>query len=255
MNPLEYDVAGEGRSVVIALHGNFASKRFYQDLIKKPIYRHRMIAPNLPGFGGSTYTGAPTIAAFADILEEFFTTLKLEQPVLIGHSFGGALALELAVRQPQKYCAIALISSPSLTGFPYNIAADAVREQLKTDRALLEKIFDAQAPSLTTARKLEINWQAILDDAQNLESRIGNGIAADLGRWNRLEHAAKLLSVPILVFGGAHDVLVTPAMTQEIIQQIPHAKLEIEPSAGHWLPLEQPEFLRTQLEHFLEEIP
>jgi pimeloyl-ACP methyl ester carboxylesterase len=255
MNPLEYDLAGEGRPVVVGLHGNFASKRFYQDLIKQPIYEHRIIAPNLPGFGGSTYTGAPSIAAFADILEEFFTTLKLEQPVLIGHSFGGALALELALRQPKKYRALVLISSPSLTGFPHNIAGDTIREQLKTDRALLEKLFDAQAPSLTTARKLEINWEAILDDAQHLESRIGNGIAADLGRWNRLEHVAKLSSVPILVFGGARDLLVTPAMTQEIIQQIPHAKLEIEPSAGHWLPLEQATFLRTTLELFLAQIP
>ena len=251
---LDYDTTGQGRPLV-AIHGNFASKRFYQDLIKKPVPKHRIVAPNLPGFGGSHYTGAATVAAFADILAALFAPLKLERPVLMGHSFGGALALELAVRQPEQYRALVLISSPSLTGFPHNPAGDAIRTQLKTDRALLEKIFDAQAPSLTTDRKLEIGWEAILDDAQDFDSRIGNGIAADLGNWNLLQHAAKLSGLPILVLGGARDVLVTPAMTQEIVQQLPHAKLEIESNAGHWLPLEQPTFLRARLERFLQEIP
>lgn len=251
MNLLEYDTSGEGRPIV-AIHGNFASKRFYQDPIKNPLQNHRIIAPNLPGFGGSEYVGVPTVAAFADILEEFFAALKLERPVLLGHSFGGAVALELASRQPEQYRALVLVSSPSLAGFPHNPAADAVRERLKTDRALLEQIFGAQAPSMGLERRVEVAWEAILDDAQHLETRIGNGIAADLGRWNLLEHASKLSNTPILVLAGERDVLVTPAMTQEILMQLPHAKLETHPNAGHWLPLEQPEFLRTTLERFLQ---
>jgi pimeloyl-ACP methyl ester carboxylesterase len=240
---------------MVAIHGNFASKRFFALLLEQSIAGYRLIAPNLPGYGGTAYDGAVSVAAFADALETFMSALKLEQPVLLGHSLGGAVALELAARQPEQYRALVLVSSPSLAGFPHNPAGDVVRERLKTDRALLEQIFNAQAPSLNLERKLEIGWEGILDDAQHFESRIGNGIAADLGRWNILEHASKLSSLPILVLGGERDVLVTPNILQETIQQLPHAKLEIHAQAGHWLPLEKPEFFRTTIEHFLHQLP
>ena len=254
MTPLEYDTAGTGRPL-LAIHGNFASKRFFALLLEQPIAGCQLIVPNLPGYGGTTYEGVVSVAAFADALEAFISALKLEQPVLLGHSLGGAVALELAVRQPEQYRALVLVSSPSLIGFPHNPAGDAVRERLKTDRALLEQIFSAQAPTIGFERRNEVGWEAILDDAQQLDTRIGNGIAADLGRWRVLEHAKKISRLPTLVLGGARDLLVTPNTLQETTQQLPHAKLEIQTEAGHWLPLEKPEFFRATIEHFLNQPP
>lgn len=248
---LPYRSSGTGREI-LALHGNFASNRFFTFLLETPPTGHRVIAPNLPGYGNTVYNGPATVNALADGVEAFVREEKLERPVLIGHSLGGAVALELASREPAAFRALVLVSSPSMTGFPHNPAGDPVRAQLQTNRALLEQLFSAQSPGLSLERRAEVGWEGILDDAQALETRIGNGIAADLGSWNVLARAPKLSSLPTLILGGERDVLVAPAVARELAGQLPHAQLEIVPEVGHWLLLERPEVFLAALEGFLK---
>jgi pimeloyl-ACP methyl ester carboxylesterase len=239
---------------LLAIHGNFASNRFFKYLLKTPPNGHHVIAPNLPGYGNTVYNGPVTVNALADGVQSFILEQYLEKPVLMGHSLGGAVALELATRHPEGFCALVLVSGPSLTGFPHNPAGDPIRAQIKTNRALLEQVFTAQSPGLRPERHAEVDWDAILDDAQALDTRIGNGIAQDLGTWNVLKHASSLAGLPTLILGGEQDVLVTPAMLLETHQQLPHARLEIVAGVGHWLPLEQPNTFLTVLSDFLKTV-
>jgi pimeloyl-ACP methyl ester carboxylesterase len=247
------DASGASRDL-LAIHGNFASNRFFKYLLETPPNGHRAIAPNLPGYGNTVYNGSATVNALADGVDAFIHEQHLEKPVLMGHSLGGAVALELTTRNPQGFHALVLVSGPSLTGFPHNPAGDPIRAQIKTNRALLEQVFTAQSPGLRPERRAEVDWDAILDDAQALDTRIGNGIAQNLGTWNVLKHASRLTGLPTLILGGEQDVLVTPAMLLETHQQLPHAHLEIVAGVGHWLPLENPNTFLTVLSEFLKTV-
>lgn len=254
---LPYRSSGDSNGAsrdLLAIHGNFASNRFFKYLLETPPNGYRVIAPNLPGYGNTVYNGPATVNALADGVDAFILEQQLEKPVLMGHSLGGAIALELVTRNPEGFCALALVSSPSLTGFPHNPAGDPIRAQIRTDRKLLEQVFAAQSPGLSLERRLEVDWDGILDDAQALDTRIGNGIAQDLGTWNVLERASKLAGLPTLILGGEHDVLVTPTMLLETHQQLPYARLEIVPNVGHWLPLENPGTFLTVLSDFLKTV-
>jgi fatty-acyl-CoA synthase len=236
----------QGLQPLLCIHGNYASKRWWSGLLAA---QPQAVAPTLPGFAGTTALPKTSIATLCDWLE---TQSPHGQPVLLGHSLGGVLALEMAARDPSKYAGLILVCSPSLTGFPHNPAGDPIRAMLPHNRPLLAQLFVAQSPSLSA--HVGDLWEGILDDAQALPPEIGNGISSELGAWNRLGSASALATLPILILAGEKDVLVTPEMTQALHAQLPHAMLEVLPEVGHWLPLERPEWFEARVKAFLERL-
>ena len=71
----------------------------------------RVLALDLPGHGKSTGTAQQTISAYTDHLQVFLTELGLNEVVLVGHSLGGAVALDMAHRHPFRVAALGLIST------------------------------------------------------------------------------------------------------------------------------------------------
>jgi fatty-acyl-CoA synthase len=229
---------------LLCIHGNYASKRWWSGLLAS---QPQAVSPTLPGFAGTPALPSTSIAALCDWLEKQKPHGK---PVLLGHSLGGVLALEMAARDPSQYAGLILVCSPSLTGFPHNPAGDPIRAMLPHNRPLLAQLFAAQSPSLS-AHAGDL-WEGILDDAQALPPEIGNGISAELGAWNRLDSANTLAALPILILAGEKDVLITPEMTQALHAQLPHATLEVLPEVGHWLPLERADWFEARVKTFLE---
>ncbi len=72
-NPLSYLEAGSGHVAVLLVHGNFAGKLWWRELMKEPLLQTRLLAPDLPGFGESLggWSFAPTIPSYARALTRF----------------------------------------------------------------------------------------------------------------------------------------------------------------------------------------
>ena len=86
---------------LIAVHGNFASSAWWDDLRAAPPTGWTVHAPDLPGFAGTPHVGEVSIARYADWLTRYVADQMLERPVLLGHSLGGAVVLETASRAPR----------------------------------------------------------------------------------------------------------------------------------------------------------
>src|SRR6516225_5802971 len=73
--------------------------------------RHSPIAPDLPGHGRSSgVEGLRTIEDYAAFTQSFLDSLRLESAVIAGHSMGGAIAMEFALRHPARVKALVLIA-------------------------------------------------------------------------------------------------------------------------------------------------
>jgi len=111
-NRIHYVEEGEGRPIVF-LHGLGAQlHHFRQTLFGRFGPGYRLIALDRPGSGYSVRAGGATgrLPEQADVLRRFIEELRLERPLIVGHSLGGAIALALATGHPTAICGIALLS-------------------------------------------------------------------------------------------------------------------------------------------------
>ncbi|MEU0568891.1 haloalkane dehalogenase [Nonomuraea sp. NPDC005983] len=109
---LAYTETGQGESPVVFLHGSPTSSYIWRNVIPHVADRARVLAPDLIGMGAS---GKPDIGyRFADharYLDAWFEAMGLEEAVLVGHDWGGALAMDRAARHPGQVRGVALLET------------------------------------------------------------------------------------------------------------------------------------------------
>jgi pimeloyl-ACP methyl ester carboxylesterase len=112
--PALYDVCGEGMPVVF-LHGWGLAQHSYRDVLRRIADRGaKVFAPALPGFGGTAELPAKqfSMAGYARWIDGFLTSVKVNEPVvLIGHSFGGGVAIKVAHDHPSRVRSLVLVNS------------------------------------------------------------------------------------------------------------------------------------------------
>jgi pimeloyl-ACP methyl ester carboxylesterase len=112
--PAAYSTAGEGMPVVL-LHGWALAQHTYRRVIEEIAEQGCMvIAPSLPGFGGSgDLVGAAfSLSGYAKWVADLLDMLEIQEPaVLVGHSFGGGVAIKLAHDMPSRVRSLVLVNS------------------------------------------------------------------------------------------------------------------------------------------------
>ena len=112
--PAAYSMAGEGMPVVL-LHGWALAQHTYRKVIEAIADQGCMvIAPSMPGFGGSgdLKGDAFSISGYAKWVADLLDALEIEEPaVLVGHSFGGGVAIKLAHDMPTRVRSLVLVNS------------------------------------------------------------------------------------------------------------------------------------------------
>lgn len=109
---LHYLDVGEG-PVIVMIHGLGGQLRnFTYALSQELVAGHRLIIVDRPGSGYSTFTDAADRGLFAqaDIVMRLLAALKVERPLVVGHSLGGAVALAMAARHPGRLAGLALLA-------------------------------------------------------------------------------------------------------------------------------------------------
>ncbi len=240
---LSYLEAGSGTPVVL-VHGNFACKEWWRGLLEDPPPGARLLAPDLPGFGESPAPEgfAPSIPAYALALQDFLRAVGAEEAVLVGHSLGGAVAMEAAEERTRG---LVLLNSAPPSGLPTPEAYYPVLESYRQDRKALEAALQAMAP---TSRP---PWfPELVDCAQKMHPAHFQGNARALALWR----AGRAYGGPVLVLYGALDPLISREMAEATAAFFPKTRLQVLEGVGHSLNLENPGLLKEILEGFLKEV-
>jgi pimeloyl-ACP methyl ester carboxylesterase len=243
---LHYEEAGAGAPLVL-LHGIGASLRDWDMQLAVFARRFRVIAPDLRGFGQSERSGNYGVGTFAGDIWALLDLLRIERFNLIGHSMGGAVALQMAVDRPERI--ERLIAADTLPSFQANTFGKRI---LFAYRYLMMGVFGPQRLSRAVAGKLFPG-----PHQQDLRDRaVAGGLANDRGvyletlrqllGWNVLEQLQRL-TMPVLVLAAEHDYF--PVQDAEIFASaLRNARLKVFAGMHHALPLEAPQaFNRTVL--------
>ncbi|MGI8421365.1 MAG: alpha/beta fold hydrolase [Gaiellaceae bacterium] len=229
------------RPTMLLLHAGVADSGMWARQIGLLEKRYRVLAPYTPGFGA---TPEPP-GAFAPI---DWAASQLDGPsIVVGNSFGGRLALELALVRPELVEGLALI-------------APAIRDHTWSDE--LER-FGAREEELVEAGDLdaavEVNMEFwvqphMRDFVRPMQRR---ALELQLGAEEPLVWPEELppfgsLDAPTLIVVGDRDVRDFVEIAERLASELPNARLEVVHGAGHLPSLEAPDAFDRLLLEFLE---
>ncbi len=230
---LPFDDVGSGPPVVL-LHAGVTDRSMWSDVL--PLDGFRAIVPDLPGFGEAAVAPGPQ-APWEDVL-----AIAPPRFALVGVSFGGAVALRVAVVAPERVSALLLVSTP-----PPGLAPSPELERVwEAEEAALARgdldaaaqaVAEAWAPPALRPRVAAMQRRAF--DLQEGEVEEAPDPAdAGLGPFE----------FPVRVVAGEHDL---PDFRSGAFAASLGAPLEILPGVGHLAPMEAPEAFRALLARFL----
>ena len=208
--------------------------------------KHLSYRIDLPGHGASPPEGEGRISAYAQWVRLAVSSLFASTPfVLVGHSMGGAVVLEMAVNPPPSLAGIILVG----TGAKLAVAR-AVFQMLREDVEAFFQSIEAFAFVPTTPAKTRENFIRAVRRCP--PSVIYNDFMAcdTFDIRDRLER----IRLPALILCGAMDPLTPPKYATYLQKKILSSRLQIVPKAGHMVMAEQPAFINQAIESFLGEI-
>lgn len=209
-----------------------------------------IVAPNFPGFGGTSTAGdTTTMDAMADVCADALKSAGVDRAIVCGLSMGGYAALALLRKHPGMVAGLVLA----------NTRAGADDEAGKTRRADLAARLRAEGSDFLVASPpplLSADAPAALTDqvkgiiaAQPAESIA----AASLGMAARADSNDLLagITVPTLVITSSADALIPPAATKDTADQIPNVEFKTIEGAGHLSNLEASDAFNALLREFI----
>jgi pyruvate dehydrogenase E2 component (dihydrolipoamide acetyltransferase) len=193
---------------------------------------HRVIALDLPGHGRSGKdVGAGDLGTLSEALGAFLDTLGIGRAHLVGHSLGGAVALDLALRCPQTATSLTLISSaglgPEIDGdYIESFIAAGRRKEMK---AVLALLF-AEPGAVSRDMVEELLRYKRLDGVEAALRGIAEAVFPGGRQANVLAERLAELAQPVQVIHGREDRIVPPAQAEGLPAKVAVTTIE---NAGH----------------------
>lgn len=243
----ETNLTKKNRIPVVLLHGAGSDHLCWSPEIRRIAGEH-VLALDLPGHGRSGGFCEQSVQGYAAQTLRFLDALGVYQAVLVGHSLGGAIALWLAVNNPDRTAAIGLIAS----GDSFKIPAGLL-DYLKSETTLPQALARLQS-HLFSRRAEKSLVEAVMRSFSKVRlSQLQSDWSAAAGF--DLHGQISNVRLPVWAALGSEDSLIPPAMGHYLTEQLPQMKLLQVRDAGHMLMLEQPKIVGQGLNQFLKTLP
>lgn len=241
-----YELSGEpaGKPVLLLVHGAGGSRLDWPAELRH-LPNTAVIAIDLPGHGRSTPPAHSAISDYANDVQAFIKALELERVVVAGHSMGGAIAQELAIRHSPEVVGLVLVGTGA---------------KLRVSPALLEMLQRDFATAVATVPQYAFAPNAPDSLRQAHQSRLAQNdpavVYGDFAACDVFDARAQLgqINVPTLVISGSEDKMTPPKYGRYLADHIPRAAFTLIENAGHMLALEQPERVTAVIQQFLDEM-
>ena len=251
-----YESKGKGRPLIL-IHGATGSSLYWGIQLSKLSKKLRVIALDLPGHGKTErLKEKATIERYADHIADFLKQIKLSHAIIAGHSMGGLVVLQLALKCPELFEKLVIVDSTA--HFPEPNEDSKQSDTMKN----LDNVYRNQPPEelaksiitgLFSKKTLE---KGISPLAKYLptESVYDPSIWVmdfEAGKGVDLREKVKDIHIPTLIIAGA-DSVVPNSESRFIHENIKGSVLEVIPDAGHMLMLEKPDEFNKAILRFIE---
>ncbi|WP_444439150.1 alpha/beta fold hydrolase [Pseudomonas sp. A6] len=242
---INYHDQGKGEPILL-IHGSgpgVTAWANWRGVIPELSARARVIAPDMLGFG---YTQCPAgrrldPEAWVNQLTGLLDALDIATVSVVGNSFGGAIALALAQRHPQRVKRLVLMGSAGLS-FPITEGLEKVWGYQPSLQAMgeLMGVF-AYDHSLINDDLVRMRYEASIRD--DVQSRFAQLFPAPRQQGVEMlavpEAALRELPQQTLLIHGRDDRVIPLEVSERLLRLIPHAQLHVFGECGHWVQIER----------------
>lgn len=229
------------RPTVVLIPGAGGSRLSWRNQLEPLDKTINVIVLELPGHGETSGDAAADVAIYTDFVIHVIESWGLNKPILAGHSLGGAITLETALRRPDLLGGIILISTGAHLPVNPMLFEGLEKDHQATIGMMMKWCFTKAADP------------AMLADAGKVmamtppETLAGDFRACDSFDCRETVHN---IDLPAMVVGGAQDKMTPPAMSEFLCERIPGARLELVDNAGHIVQEERPDELNALILDF-----
>jgi pimeloyl-ACP methyl ester carboxylesterase len=267
---LHIDKFGSGAQALVLIPGLASGSWVWYDTIAKFSSKYALYVITLPGFNGRAATNEkPLFTAFTRDFWAMLAAKKIQNPVVIGHSLGGTLAIALAEEHPERLAGI--IAADGLPVFP--MAAYATPEQRQTMATQMANMYASlsKADELSAQKDfmgtIGTNKPELVDSTAQLQARsdpkaVAAWVQEDL--TSDLRPQLGKITIPFLEIMPYNSADAKPPMayTQEqtlgfyksLIAGAPKATVVAVAPSRHFVMLDQPEMFYKAVTDFLSSI-
>src|SRR5258706_90781 len=258
---LHFVIRGAGSPVVL-IHGNPGSGQDWTRVFAPLAAHHEVIAFDRPGHGRSQRpkAGDATVEVQARLLHDALKQLHIERPIVVGHSWGGALALIYAINYPKEVAGVVLLApavyeshdgGSILTSLPavplLGDAVNSVFTPLFGASVVRRKLKKAFSPDPVPPRYL----RSVLSEWTNPKKVKAYSVdeASLNDSLKKFSPRYAEISVPVSILTGDSDLIVPEKDNAERLHQaLPKSHLIILPKTGHEIPFTHPRAVIDEIE-------
>jgi 4,5:9,10-diseco-3-hydroxy-5,9,17-trioxoandrosta-1(10),2-diene-4-oate hydrolase len=243
---------------IVFVHGSgpgaSATSNFKQNVPALAAAGYRCVLPDMVGFGWSAKpVGIDyTLDLFANTLIELLDQLGLERCVMLGNSLGGAIALRVAILQPERVAKLVLMGPGGIESRETYFQMPGIQKMVSGftgagfDKAGLRKLLELLTfdPAVVTQELLDERWNVLQTQPKDVLARM---IVPD--------QTPDLPGVrcPVLGFWGMEDQFCPASGYEKILRACPASRFEMLSRCGHWAMAEYPQLFNRHVIDFLQE--
>jgi len=254
------------KKTLILIHGFGESKYTWRFIVKDLAKKYRVIAVDLKGFGESPKLkdGNYSVYDQAKVLEKFIEQKGLKKVTLIGRSFGGGVALVLALMQEYKLLKFKIDKLVLIDTMSYRQDLPSMMRYLQKPiigylgiRLLSAKTIAKEAYKYAFSNDSLIPEKSVKESAKLLDlplakyaykETVDSIIPDDI---DFIEKLYRKISIPTLIIWGKDDISIPYSFGKRLHKDIKNSKLVIIPNVGHMPQEEAPKILFHIIDKFL----
>ncbi len=241
----------ESKKTIVLLHGLGASAERWSELWPL-LKKYNVVIPDLIGFG---YSEKPlieyTVEFFVRSLEDFFKKMQIQNPIIMGSSFGGQLALEYSLTHKYFFDKIILVSPAGTLEKPTYVLSQYIFSGLYPTTENVHRAFEMMANN----KEYVVEASTVKDYMNRMRlpnakySLISTLLA--MRKDQTLRKRLVEIAVPTLVIWGRNDTTI-PVANIEYFKQMPNVETLIMEECGHTPYVEKPVEFYEIIEKFID---
>jgi proline iminopeptidase len=266
---LYYTIAGQGAETIVVVHGCPGIPKDYMHPMAASLEKHARVVyfdRRFDGLPKGLPRSATTINSMTDDLDALRRTLELESMTLLAHGFGGPVALNYALKYPNRVKRLILVATSAVVENPveverrliealspqeqeaYRAAQEGAFTPLEKDRRRYRILFPRIFHKTPDSRFLDRDTYYIYFDALARRNVLANepapfDLRAQLSR----------IRIPALIVAGSHDIVTPVSRSLELAKGLPFSRLVVFRHSGHFPYFEEGSLFSAWVDGFLHD--